>query len=72
MTLIISEKDSEVMRGTRREDYGGDSVAHQTLWLNKAACPALADELWTEVTPGTSSGDQDTRPKQSALLSHYM
>lgn len=44
---------------------------NQTLWLNQAAGLALADELWTEGTPGTSSGDPDTRPKQSALPSRY-
>lgn len=41
------------MLETKREDYGGDSVAHQKLWLNKAVCLALANELWTEVTSGS-------------------
>lgn len=41
----------------RREDYGGDSVAHQKWWLNKAVCLAPANELWTEVTSGSSSCD---------------
>lgn len=49
------------MLATRREDYGGDSVAHQTLWLNKAVWLALANELWVEVTPGISSCDLEEK-----------